>query len=760
MCPDLFSNGGARESARRTDAAGRGFTSLLLQREAKRRRWWGVKVTIVLLWLFGVVAAYFWAHKPFDAGIVAGLGRSLANVVVWLGVTWLGAALGRRVVGWFCVLSDDLPAARLALSTGVGLGLLSLLLLGLGLVGLLRPVVAWGLVLVLGGLLWRDLGASLADVVASLPFGVGGAAALPFTWEGRASLQATEALRPEHRAATANRSGFHRWVMIYGVASLSLTFLTALAPPTGWDTLVYHLTGPRFFVEAGRLVHPLDLPYLGFPQLGEMQFTLGLLLAGEGVAPLLHFGYGLLALAITVSLARRFFDVRAAWLAAALLLSVPTLFTLMTWAYVDATLLFYATSALYAFLRWRECRAGAGQPSCTQTRLHALPFGVEEGWLLVAGLCCGFCGGVKYTAVVIPVALGLSLIWTSRRDGLRAIVWRLTLMALAAGGVVLPGLLENLLTTGNPVYPFLFPNGLYWDEWRRWWYDRPGTGLATTAPWRLLTAPLEATILGTEGTVLYEATIGPLLLPSVALLVLTWRGLDREKRAVAGHMLLFFALNYLLWLNGLARTAMLLRSRFLFLVFGAVAVLGGVALDRLRMLRRPRLAVDWLARAVVILTLALLLFALLVRFLQANPLPVVLGVESRDDYLARRLGWYYATVETMNRELPPDAVVLFLWEPRTYHCQVECWPDAMLDRFLHTTHLYGYDADTIARTWRAEGFTHVLLYRVGLDYLLEAQFDPITPADLQVLEELQTSYMTLVESFDDVYELYRLEDVP
>jgi 4-amino-4-deoxy-L-arabinose transferase-like glycosyltransferase len=310
--------------------------------------------------------------------------------------------------------------------------------------------------------------------------------------------------------------------MIYGAASLSLTFLTALAPPIGWDTLVYHLTGPRFFVEAGRLIHPLDLPYLGFPQLGEMQFTLGLLLVGEGVAPLLHFGYGLLALAITVSLARRFFDVWVAWLAAALLLSVPTLFTLMTWAYVDATLLFYATSALYAFLRWRECREG--------------------GWLLISGLCCGFCGGVKYTAVVIPVALGLSLIWTSRRDGLRVIVRRLAFMALAAGGVVLPGLLENLLTTGNPVYPFLFSNGLHWDEWRRWWYDKPGTGLATTAPWRLLTAPLEATILGTEGTVLYEATIGPLLLPSLALLVLTWRSLDREKRAVAGHMLLFFSL--------------------------------------------------------------------------------------------------------------------------------------------------------------------------------------------------------------------------
>ena len=51
------------------------------------------KIAVVVLWLFAVVTAYFWAHKPFDTGIAAGLGRSLLSVAVWLAVTWLGAAL-------------------------------------------------------------------------------------------------------------------------------------------------------------------------------------------------------------------------------------------------------------------------------------------------------------------------------------------------------------------------------------------------------------------------------------------------------------------------------------------------------------------------------------------------------------------------------------------------------------------------------------------------------------------------------------------
>jgi 4-amino-4-deoxy-L-arabinose transferase-like glycosyltransferase len=674
------------------------------------RAWWIAKVFGVITWLFVVVAAYFWAHKPFSEDIIAGIGRSLAGTAIWLTVTWLGAGLGRRLAGK--LLAGDGPVTRLVISTGLGLGVLSLLVQAVGLLGLLRLVSVLGLMLALGLVFWRDLWASLRD------------------------------LRDVQWPRPAN--GFQRWLLVYAAVSLLLTFLIALTPPTGWDTLVYHLTGPRFFVESGRFVHPVDLPYLGFPQLGEMHFTLGLLLGSERAAPLFHFGYGLLTVALSALLARRAFGKAESWVAAALLLSVPTLLSLMTRAYVDAMLMFYATAAFYAFLCWREQRM-AGEAAD------------KRGWLLVLGAFCGFCGGVKYTAVAIPVVLGMSLVWVSRRDGLWTVVKRLALIAVVAVAVVVPGLLENQLTTGNLIYPFFFSDGLYWDDWRAWWYDRPGTGLVPKETWRLLTAPLEATILGTEGTDFYEATIGPLLLPGAALLVVVWRRLEREERAVLGHLLLFFGVNYVLWLNGLARTALLLRARFLFLTFGALAVMGGVAVERLRVLRRPFLDVAWLARAVVGLALALLLFSTSIGFLQINPLPVLVGLESRDGYLSRRLGWYYAVVQDINQELPAGAVVLFLWEPRSYHCQGECWPDALLDRFLHTTHLYGYDAEAIAAAWREEGVTHVLLHQTGLEAILAADFDPVTPKDLETLDDLRDDYLLPVRDWGNVYVLYELK---
>ena len=43
---------------------------------------WAVTAAAVIIWLFVVVAAYFWAHKPFDTSLVAGLGRSLLSTGV------------------------------------------------------------------------------------------------------------------------------------------------------------------------------------------------------------------------------------------------------------------------------------------------------------------------------------------------------------------------------------------------------------------------------------------------------------------------------------------------------------------------------------------------------------------------------------------------------------------------------------------------------------------------------------------------------
>ena len=68
-------------------------------------------------------------------------------------------------------------------------------------------------------------------------------------------------------------------------------------------------------------------------------------------------------------------------------------------------------------------------------------------------------------------------------------------------------------------------------------------------------------------------------------------------------------------------------------------------------------------------------------WLPTQPWAYLSGAETRDDYLTRRLGAHYAAMQALNEKLPPDAVVQFLWEPRSYYSRVPAEPDAILDRW-------------------------------------------------------------------------------
>jgi hypothetical protein len=76
-----------------------------------------------------------------------------------------------------------------------------------------------------------------------------------------------------------------------------------------------------------------------------------------------------------------------------------------------------------------------------------------------------------------------------------------------------------------------------------------------------------------------------------------------------------------------------------------------------------------------------------------------------------------------------------LWETRAYYIKPKTTADAILDQWMHYRFLY-HDADSIAQAWRRAGYTHVVLYREGLDYMLQTGYDPVEGADAEVLQDL------------------------
>lgn len=640
-----------------------------------------ILVVFAITWLFVVTFNYYVVHKPFGGENVLAIVNALGDVLVAGALFALAAALGRRVTR---AVAFTAPLEAIVFQTGLGLGLISFTTFALGLVGLLNRILFW-LLLLLAAFLLRGEWLSL--------------------WRALRTIQLPIASR------------FERALALFIAASLGLAFLVALTPTLGWDAQLYHLLEGKIALAQGRITAPPDILSLSDPSLVEMLYLAAMALKDDGAAAPIHFGFTLLTLGALFAFSQRFFSTRAGWMASALLLAVPSFLLLSTWPYNDAALAFYAFGALYAAVSVKEK--------------------LEASWLILAGAFAGLALGMKYTALVIPLAL-IVVLWFSRKR-LSFVRWGWVLIPCALAAA--PWYLRNLAFMGNPVYPFFF-GGRFWDAFRSYGYQGFGTGLASN-PLRLLLAPWEATILGQEGKAMYEATIGPLLLACLPLLILVWR--EKEKtitsRSVLRDVLIFAAILYGFWLMGIAASRALIQSRLLFPAFPALALVAALALDALPALDLPQFSLARFARWLVVLVLGLTLLAQAFGFIALNPLPYLAGFETRDDYLARRLtpSGYWDALQFLGHLPAPK--VLFLWEPRAYYApdSATVQPDEVLDTFAHLRYQYR-DAAGIARALREQGYTYVLLNRWGLDFQLSDTLSGLSLDDVRMLQELTTHY--------------------
>ncbi|MCX7841279.1 MAG: hypothetical protein N2559_17725, partial [Anaerolineae bacterium] len=217
----------------------------------------------------------------------------------------------------------------------------------------------------------------------------------------------------------------------------------------------------------------------------------------------------------------------------------------------------------------------------------------------------------------------------------------------------------------------------------------------------------------------------------------------RNTQYAIHGLLLFSLLLYLFWLLGVAQSKLLMQTRLLFPAFPAFALLAAIAYERLSALDMPQFSLQRFTRLVVLLVLGLTALGYAIGFASSSALAYLVGAESRAAYLTRHLGEYGAAMQFINTQLPREARILFLWEPRVYYAERAAQPDSILDAGAHWRWQYR-DVDAIAAEWRARGYTHVLLSRAGLDFILQSGYDPVSLDDARALEELLARYATLV----------------
>ena len=570
------------------------------------------------------------------------------------------------------------------------------------------------------GLAWMGLGALLVGSLGGATPGVARAAILVLgvvfarsawrwcmAWRGR-----VEALAAEGRAAKA--------AFAFTGVLLALALLEAAAPPVHFDTLVYHLELPSRFLAQRSFALVAENPYWGLPLMGEALYAWALALGRLQTAAVLGWMATALTLAGVVGLGGSWAK-PAGWVGMLALLGGISLSASPGWGYVDWWAALFAIGLLVALDT--HCRV----PS--------------RSLALLGGLMAGFACGVKYTAwLVIPAGfLAYCVGQRSRRGLLHAGIF-----AAAAVMVALPWVLKNTLATGAPLYPYLGAT-----EWML--PERQAVVLASVdRPSVLagLTAPLAATFLGHEQAPGFASDIGPLLLallPGLALL-------PKHSRTRLAPTAVFLLAGWCAWAIASLYSGLLIQTRLYFVLLPAWALLAGAGLAGLERTSLGNVRFGRLALALVFLVIGMLTVQQVRQAVNSRPASVVLGEETEDAYLTRRLGTAYLAQRAL-ATLPAKSRVLMLWEPRALYCSPRCLADPWIDRWLIDRRTLE-SPEAILQAWREGGLTHLLVFETGRAFVAQ-QDRRYTSEDWQALDRLLQT-LTQIEVAGEDYDLYRL----
>jgi hypothetical protein len=405
-------------------------------------------------------------------------------------------------------------------------------------------------------------------------------------------------------------------------ATLSLTLLSTLAPPTSMDATVYHLRVPREFLRAQRVVPLFDDVHSFQPLNVEMLFTLGMSIDGAILAALVHWLLGLGAALSAAAWTRRL-RLGSGSVACAVFAVSPLFVWESTSAFIDLGLALFSSLALL----W----ASEPEPSVGSRSLTAI--------------FAGFAMGSKFTGCA-AVLLSTVLVFGLALPDLKRALRRAVPVGVAAIAIGAPWYVRNALFTGNPFYPVA--NRLFGVSdppvaLSNWTY---GFGRDLL---HLLTSPFDLVWRGAA----FDSgwAVGPAYLALVPVVLVMFR------RATAYRLLgVALAIHWLLWFFSSPQTRLLLP------IMPMAAGMAGTAFS---VLSRERWTA-WSARAVVATALAAGLGA--AALVARGSWRVAAGIEAREAFL-RRMAWDYPAYEEINRRVGPNAKLAVLGATNLYYLE-------------------------------------------------------------------------------------------
>lgn len=431
------------------------------------------------------------------------------------------------------------------------------------------------------------------------------------------------------------RSIFEKVLSGLIVAQVLLSFIASLAPPTAKDTLLYHFALPKAFVAQGSNAF-IEGNIASYLPLGtEMHVVWARLLtiyhgadAISGAVVWLFFPLLLIAIygwAREISVSRIW-----ALIATLIVACIPTAYHVASSGYIDLSLALYVTLAAFALTRWWK------EPSWS--------------WAILIGIFLGAALSVKLTALFVIAAFALIVLLRARGAEEAGKIVRLGFAALLLAGVIAsPWYIRTWVATGSPVFPFymsIWPGKAEgWDVERSNLFQAMNSqyGGADADKLNYITAPARVSLMAQpEQPSNYDGVLGVAFLIGLPLLIYgLWKlDLGIEIKVMTG----IAAVMYLFWLFSSE------QLRYLLPIVPLLAIAIAASAEKIGGLTGK------FAKCALIAASVCGLLTSFAWFCEKAPLRVVLGGETRDEYLTRNLD-YYPYYQWLNTETDTNARV-------------------------------------------------------------------------------------------------------
>jgi 4-amino-4-deoxy-L-arabinose transferase-like glycosyltransferase len=566
------------------------------------------------IWAAVVISNYFkkfpMAIRRFEdvfflmnpIAFISGISHQFVPIVISLWLIAVSLGVGLFLLKYLKVLSQD-SDERFIFSIGVGLIFLTYLSFGFGLVGLFYKSVFYASLLALTVVLFFQL------------------------------KEEKLSFKPAIKWSVSN-------IILLLTLSIILfiNFAMSLSPELFYDSLVYHLAIPQYYILHHKIINMPQVFFSHFPVNMSMLYVWGLLLSGDILAKLLHFFMGVFSIVCIYIFSKKYFNSATGIMAAAIFYTMPMV-AMCSWSTgTELALTFYQLLGFWAIYNY----------------FYAENRSIK--WLALSGVFSGMACAIKYTGVFSLVAIIILLIIKlyTEKASLKDIAKKVIIVGFVSTLLLSPTLIKNFVYTKNPVHPYLSSVfgrvAMSADKVKILMSETKKRGDFKFGEY--LKLPWKQAMQGNSS----ESFPGFVFLLFLPLLFIFRKVPEKIKYLIA-----YFVLTYLMW----SSISYFLRYFMPGLAFLSLIIAYFLINNSFNKHLKNILI------ALAVFAVGVNLYWSVVLTNMKDKAPVITGVESRDNYLSRtHAGWpspYYKTVKYINKNLPEDARVLFIGEHRGFH---------------------------------------------------------------------------------------------